>query len=297
MRFDHVAIIGVGLIGGSFALSVRKAGFARKITGWDTPEALEKAISSGVIDHAERSFRAGVECGADLVYLAAPIRGIADFLRTFGERIRADALVTDAGSTKREICAAAREGLRNPERFVGGHPIAGSHHRGVDSADADLFRGAPYAIIADANPSGLFIVTEAARELVDLVKAIGARPVFVTAAEHDHVAARMSHAVQVVSTALAAAAANSGDPNRSARMAGSGFVDMTRLALSSWPVWDDIFRTNADEIAAALREVVVEVDRIREAIESGDSATVARAFRTASEFAASVASGTRSFES
>lgn len=297
MRFNHVAIIGVGLIGGSFALSLRKAGLARKITGWDLPEVLDKARSRGVIDAAEHSFESDVECAADVVYLAAPIRAIMDFLGEHGKRIRADALVTDAGSTKREICAAAGEGLRNPERFVGGHPLAGSHHSGVDSAAADLFRGAPYAIIAESNSSGEFDVTEAARELVDLVKAIGARPVFITAAEHDYVAARMSHAVQVVSTALAGTAARSADPDRSLRMAGSGFVDMTRLARSDWPVWEDICRTNADEIATSLREVVVEIDRIREAIESGDFAAVARAFGTAGRFAASVASGTRSFES
>lgn len=274
------------MIGGSFALAAREAGLARKITGWDTPEALEKAGSRGVIDAVEESFGSGAECCADLVYLAAPIYAISDFLAAHGKQIRAHTLVTDAGSTKREICRAAREGLRSDVRFVGGHPIAGSHHSGVEYAAADTFRDAPYAIIASVDRTGRFEMTSAVNDLVDILKAIGARPVLVTETEHDYIAARVSHAVQIVSTSLAVAAAKSNDREARARVAGSGFVDMIRLAQSDWAIWEGICRTNADEIATALREVVVEVERLREAIESGDFALIGQAFRLAGDFAA-----------
>src|SRR5262245_22173240 len=142
MHFNHVAIVGVGLIGGSFALAVRRAGIAERITGWDRPDCLTKARSIAVIDGTEEAFASGKLSDADLVYLAAPVGAILNFLRTRGSSLKPGAIVTDGGSTKREICRVARESLPREIAFVGGHPMSGSEKTGAEAADADLFRGA-----------------------------------------------------------------------------------------------------------------------------------------------------------
>jgi prephenate dehydrogenase len=111
MRIKHIAIVGVGLIGGSFALAARRAGIAQRITGWDRKEVLGRARARGVIDGIEDAFGSGGVCEADLVYLAAPVGAIVSFLRTRGNSLKTGAIITDAGSTKREICRVAREAL------------------------------------------------------------------------------------------------------------------------------------------------------------------------------------------
>src|SRR4029079_1148307 len=119
MRCKHLAIVGVGLIGGSFAMAMRRAALAERITGWGGQNSLKKALASGVMDGIDYCFDSFEVSTADLVYLAAPIGGIADFLRTRGNLISAGAIVTDAGSTKREICRIAHESLPHGVRFVG----------------------------------------------------------------------------------------------------------------------------------------------------------------------------------
>jgi prephenate dehydrogenase len=270
MRFKHIAIVGVGLIGGSFALAARRAGFADRITGWDSKQVLDQACERGVIDGVEFSFSAGSVSEADLIYLAAPVRAIIEFLHTRGSSLKHGAIITDAGSTKAQICRAAREALPEHVSFVGGHPMAGSHNAGVEYAEADLFRDAPYALVVDeSNDRSIW----AARSIADVVRGIGARPVMLTAEEHDRAVARLSHAPQLLATALACRV-NEAD----LRLAGGGFTEMARLAGSRWSVWEDICRTNADEIASALDEVIGEMEAVRSSISSGDFAAVGAAF-------------------
>jgi prephenate dehydrogenase len=281
MRFKHIAIVGVGLVGGSFALAARRAGLAERITGWDTKPVLDAAQARGVIDRAEDSFGKGGECQADLLYLAAPVGAIMSFLRKRGSSCKAGSIVTDAGSTKREICRVARETLPASVRFVGGHPMAGSHRGGVEQADAGLFRSAPYALIREG---ALDESSEALRLIEDVVRRIGARPVIVTAANHDRTVARVSHAPQLLATALACAVArrrNKADLG----LAGVGFSEMVRLAASRWSIWEDICRTNADEITLALDEVISELEAARASIASGDFEEVGAAFSEANTFA------------
>jgi prephenate dehydrogenase len=270
MRFKHIAIVGVGLIGGSFALAARRAGIADRISGWDSKRVLDQACKRGVIDGVESSFGAGRVSEADLIYLAAPVRAIIEFLRTRGSSLKPGAIVTDAGSTKREVCRAAREALPEHVSFVGGHPMAGSHNAGVEYAEADLFREAPYALVVDESNDGSI---GAARLIADIVHGIGARPVMLTAEEHDRAVARLSHAPQLLATALACRV-NEADLT----LAGGGFTEMARLAASRWSVWEDICRTNADEITSALDEVIGEMEAVRSSISSGDFAAVGAAF-------------------
>jgi prephenate dehydrogenase len=275
MRFKHIAIVGVGLIGGSFALAARREGIAECITGWDREEALDEALARGVIDGVEAAFDSGSVSGADLVYLAAPVGAISSFLRTHGKALKPGAVVTDAGSTKREICRAAREALPGEVAFVGGHPMAGSERTGVEFADADLFRGAAYALITNGRGD-----SDAMRSVTEVVSIIGARPIALTAEEHDRIAARISHVPQMLSTALALVVARTGEAG-TLKLAGSGFVEMTRLAESRWSMWQDICRTNADEIASALDETIAEIEAVRWAISSGDLSGLSEMFDAA----------------
>jgi prephenate dehydrogenase len=282
MQFERVAVIGVGLIGGSFALAIRRERLARKITGWDPKAHLVAALESGLIDDVEESFGKGEICQADLVYLAAPVRAIVEFLRQRGSQIRPGALVTDAGSTKREICQAARDYLPPGVSFVGGHPMAGSHRSGLEFASPDLFQEAPYAIVTRAPLNELEPdLARAARTLAELVRKIGGRPVFTTPEAHDRAVARTSHLPQLVSVALALSVRES-----ALDLAGSGLYQMSRLAASHWPIWEDICRTNADNIATALGEFINNLEEIRRWIESGDFPALGEAFRQANNFVA-----------
>jgi len=284
MRFKQVLIVGVGLIGGSFALAAKRAGIADRIDGWDFKDALEAALARGMIDGVEQGFESGNAIDADLVYLAAPVGAILDFLRTRGGLLKPGAIVTDAGSTKREICQAAIESLPREVHFVGGHPMAGSHKRGVEFASHDLFDGAPYAVVSDeVGDKSNQPHSTALSSIVELVGAIGARPVVLTADQHDRAVARISHAPQLLSTVLALACGERGCKN-AIELAGSGFHDMTRLAESNWSVWEDICRTNSDEITAALAEMIDEASAIRASIASGDFRNLREAFRSANEF-------------
>jgi len=281
MHFKHIAIVGVGVIGGSLALATRRAGIAGRITGWDTEAVLDEARSRGVIDDVEGSFEAAVGCEADLVYLAAPVGAIINFLRTKSSSLKTGAIVTDAGSTKREICRVARETLPSSVNFVGGHPMAGSHKAGVEHADAGLFRGAAYALVAGESGAS---ARDALRLIEEVVRSIGARPVMLTAREHDRVVARVSHVPQLLATALACAVArhqNEADLG----VAGAGFTEMVRLAASRWSMWEDICRTNADEITTALDEVISEMEGSRASIASGDFDGIGVAFNEANQLA------------
>ncbi|HEX5733110.1 MAG TPA: prephenate dehydrogenase/arogenate dehydrogenase family protein [Blastocatellia bacterium] len=281
MRFDRIAIVGLGLIGGSFALAARRAGIARKITGFDTSDAVEYALAHNLIDEVEESFYDGKESKADLVYLATPVRAILDFLQERSRQFKPGAIVTDAGSTKREIFIAARRWLTKEVHFIGGHPMAGSHRTGIEWASADLFLNAPYAVVTDGegdltDPN----YSVALDAFLDVVRAIGSRPVLTTPARHDRLVARVSHSPQLLSTALAVAVAKKGEGRE---LSGTGFAEMTRLAGSSWSVWEDICRTNADEISSALDEVILEIESIRDSLAEGNFSTLARAFDQANE--------------
>lgn len=279
MQFRKVTVVGVGLIGGSFALAVRRAGIAERITGWDRKNVLDQALALGVIDGVDDAFDSARVSEADLLYLAAPVGAIISFLRMKGKLFKAGAIITDAGSTKREICRVAREVLPSEVAFVGGHPMAGSERTGVEFADAELFRGAPYALVACENEN-----SGAVRAITEVVSGIGGMPIALTASEHDRVVARVSHAPQLLATALACAVARRRN-EADLRLAGTGFFEMVRLAASRWSVWEDICRTNSDEITVALDEVIGEMEAARSSITSGDFDSVGAAFDEANSLA------------
>jgi prephenate dehydrogenase len=240
-----VTIAGVGLIGGSFALALRKAGFKGKIIGVSSPETVRVALERHVIDEAMPLADAAGQ--SDLIYLAQPISRILTTLDEIDPHVYPGTLITDAGSTKTEIAARALKRIRRG-RFIGGHPMAGKQSRGVGEADADLFRGRPY------------IITSADIELERWIKRIGARTVIMNPREHDRLVALTSHLPQIISTALASSIAN--EPGAS-RVAGPAAVDLTRLALSPYEIWRDIFATNSEAIDDALAMFIHKLEELR----------------------------------
>ena len=256
---ETVAIFGVGLIGGSFALAIREAGFRGRILGVSSPRTVETALAMGVIDEpATLDSAAG---RADVVYLAQPILAITDTLRGLDERVRPGTLITDVGSTKAYIMSVARQSIRRAV-FVGGHPMAGKETRGVAEADAGLFRGRPYVLTpTDRTHLDLPLVLEF-RTYLDR---IGAKTVLLDADEHDRMAAYVSHMPQMVSTALASVLA---EHPEIAVVAGPAARELTRIASSPYDIWRDILVTNHEQVRAAMDAVIDKLKDLREKLTS-----------------------------
>jgi prephenate dehydrogenase len=267
--WDRVTIIGCGLIGSSFALALKQHGSATLIAGWDSsPVVLDEALRRGIIDEIDESFANGDRSSSDLIYLAMPVTEIIKFLGESGFHIKPGAVVTDAGSTKKEICHTAHTQLGKEIVFIGGHPIAGSHQSGPANARADLFAGAPYVLIRD-NLDG---DSKELRALSNTLAHLGAGVTFMTAAEHDRHVALLSHLPQLLSSALAATVKNTSTP---ISLAGSGYRDMTRLAASTWSMWHDILATNPLPIADALTQLIERLSSVRnELLEQSERRTV-----------------------
>ena len=227
-----VCIAGVGLIGGSFALALRRAGFSGRIIGVSSPASIEIAVHRGVIDQGLPLDKAAA--AADVVYLSTSIGKILETLDFVDAYVRPGTLITDSGSTKAAIASRALEKIRRG-RFVGGHPLTGKETRGVAEADARLFEGRKY-VLTGSDP-----------QLEHWIGRIGARLVALDPEEHDRLVAMTSHLPQLASTALAEVLGT--DPGV-ARVSGPGAVDMTRLAFSPYA---DLVRYSCDQRGADQR--------------------------------------------
>jgi prephenate dehydrogenase len=274
----RIAVLGTGLIGGSFALAARQALPGTRIAGWDKAEVLKRALELGVIDEAASELPQAVN-GAELIYIALPIGLAIERLPEIARHASRDALVTDACSTKRAICTAAEKDFSEGTRFLGGHPMAGSEVSGVDGADASLFRGAKYALIGGVTqPAVGDGPSEQAREQIDrmekldariakfvsLIEAMGARPMWMDATTHDRAAAFVSHLPQLVSVALAGVTREATDQTGlPLTLAGRGLRDALRLAGSPYSVWRDIVMTNTDNLDVALDRLAQAIEHLR----------------------------------
>jgi prephenate dehydrogenase len=251
-RMQVVAIAGTGLIGGSFGLALRAAGFQGEILGISSPSSIEKAIHHGAIDRGATLAEAAGR--ADLLYLAQPVGRILAVIRELPRILGERALVTDVGSTKQIIVDAARKYLP-PGSFIGGHPMAGKESRGVDNAGKDLFRGRTY-VLTPLRPED--IEDARVQDLLEWIRRIGAREVIMGSEEHDYRVAYGSHLPQLASTALAATL------SQTETLTGPGARSTTRLALSAFDIWRDILATNAEPITEALTAYIQELEHIRE---------------------------------
>lgn len=275
MPFQRITILGCGLIGGSFALALKQAGFAGEIVGWGREDALERAQQRGAIDRGVVDLAQAV-ADADLIYLSTPVGAILDLLPQVGQAAKAGALVTDAGSTKVAICARAKEVLPEKVIFLGGHPLTGKETSGIENADADLFVGAKYVVIKEtkeAEEAEEEFGSESVREFLDWLRRVGAEPVVLDAETHDRAVAFTSHLPQLLSTALAAAVADETDRDElPVSLAAGGFRDMVRLASSPYEIWRDICATNSENISRALERLERRLARLRAHLQSPELA-------------------------
>ena len=251
MKKPAVAIVGLGLVGGSLARALTAAGY--RVIGHDRPPVLRQALSARAIAVAARSVPLAV-ADADIVVLAASPRTNRRLLPQVARAARPGATLTDVGSVKRGICGDARR--RGLARFVGGHPMAGREKSGFAASKPDLFDGRRWILTPDAGTAPASL-----RAMRGLVRATGARPVVMSPVEHDRVVAFLSHAPQVVAWALFGAAQSDRAAKRHLDVAGPAFRDMTRLARSPKPLWREILRENETEVAAALNSLVKQLRR------------------------------------
>lgn len=272
------AIVGTGLIGASFGLALRKAGFDGEILGVSSERAIADAVAVGAIDRGVSLAEAA--SAADLILLSQTIGRITDTLRHLDGFVKPDALVTDAGSTKCEIVDAAMQHLTRCQ-FLGGHPMAGKESRGASHASADLFAGQTWVLTPVERGA---LDTPGARGFRQWLSRIGARVAVLDCEEHDRVVAFTSHLPQLASTALAAVLGR-GLTEGQAAIAGSGLRDMSRLALSSYDLWRDILATNSERIDGALATYIQELEHIRENLRTRQ---LQEEFASAKEFAEKV---------
>jgi prephenate dehydrogenase len=263
----RVAVLGVGLIGGSIGLAARRRLHA-EVAGFDPdPQTTGRALDLDALDHAADSVGEAVD-GAEVVFCAAPVATlpalVADAIGTSGS----ETIVTDVGSTKRELIAGLPPQAR--ERFIGGHPLAGAETAGVENARGDLFEGARWYLTPTERSSGL-LYDRLQRAIADL----GARPQAIDAETHDRLMATVSHLPHVIANVLVqqAAAALAEESERLPEV-GPSFRDTTRVAGANPAIWSDIFSTNREAVAREIDSVSERLRGAAELIRSGDAARV-----------------------
>jgi len=274
----RVTILGTGLIGGSFALALRKYATDLHITGWDRPDVTRAGQSSGAFDETSSGDMAPALRTADLIYIALPIGVTLDLLPQLARSAPRHALITDACSTKLRITQAAEELFTDSAGplFLPGHPMAGRELAGFAHADADLFRNAPYALIAESRPESSGATTAIMPErdprisaFLRLIEKIGARPLWLGAQQHDYAVGLASHLPQLVAVALASFLYDRLDENGlPITVAGPGLRDTLRLAGSPYNTWRDIVLTNREVLDASLDLLARRIDDLRERLNS-----------------------------
>jgi prephenate dehydrogenase len=264
---SRVTILGTGLIGGSFALALRKHTQEMRISGWDRPDIAQQARARGVVDESFSGDLAPALRNADLIYIALPIAATLDLLPEIARRAPLHALVTDACSTKLRITQAAAElfpGNSGP-LFLAGHPMAGRELSGLAHADAELFRNTTYALIGASSAQ----TDPRVAAFLKLLEKIGAQPLWLGAQQHDYAVGLVSHLPQLAAVALASFLYDRLDENGlPITLAGPGLRDSLRLAGSPYSTWRDIILTNREVLSAALDLFARRLDDLRERLAS-----------------------------
>ncbi len=260
-----LAVIGVGLIGGSFAAACRKAGIAARVIGAGRrPETLAQAVALGLIDEAVSLEDAAQQ--ADLIFIAAPVGAFESIFRTLAPWLNPAALITDGGSTKQNVIEAARLGLKDRiSQFIPAHPMAGSHEKGPQAANATLYAGR--RVILTPLPENHVQDVERIRAIW---QACGAQVVLLNPAQHDGMVAAVSHLPHWVAALYMQHIISGDDADLKLQTAGSGFRDFTRVAQGSAEMWSDIFLANRDALLHELQGLRQVLDRAEHALESRD---------------------------
>jgi prephenate dehydrogenase len=271
----RIAVLGVGLIGGSIGLAARRR-LEAEVAGFDPdPATLRGAVEREAIDEAGGSVAEAVQ-GAEAVFCAAPVGAlpglVADALRASAD----DAVVTDVGSTKRALLAGLPRDV-DRERFIGGHPLAGAETSGIEHARADLFEGARWYLVPTERASGLLY-----DRLHRMIGELGARPLATDAETHDRIMATVSHLPHVIANVLAAEAIEAlGDASERLPEVGPSFRDTTRVAGANPAIWVDIFASNRDALADGIDAVVERLRRAAALLRAEDARGLAQWHREA----------------
>ena len=284
---NKLVIIGVGLIGGSFALALRKAGRVTHVVGLGrSRENLQRALQRSAIDEIADDLPSALK-HADVVFLAVPVGQTGVIMAQISPYLEPGTIVTDAGSTKQDVVAAARSHLAGHlKNFVPGHPIAGAELSGADAADADLFRN-KNLVLTPLDETGI----EAVKQVTELWQACGAQVSQMSAGQHDNILAAVSHLPHVLAFLLMnhvslGTEENQDDPLRSndpLRFAGSGFRDFTRIAGSSPEMWRDICLANRDALTRQIDAYQNELTTLRGMLVRNDEDALKSVFASARE--------------
>jgi prephenate dehydrogenase len=273
---QQITIIGVGLIGGSFALALKAAGHTAKFVGYGRNEQnLIRAVERGIIDSYSTSLAKAVE-GSDLVLVAAPVGANDAIFEQLAGAVTKDCIVTDAGSVKQSVIAAARRHFDSLSNFVPAHPIAGTEHSGVEAGFASLYQGKRLIVTADAETSA-----EASALVSDLWSQTGAVIETMTPARHDKVFAATSHLPHLLAFSLVETLFRMEQQEELLRYASGGFSDFTRIASSDPVMWKDICLHNSDCILDAVSHLEKGLSELTAAIERKDERAIEHMFRVA----------------
>ncbi|MCA9236723.1 MAG: prephenate dehydrogenase/arogenate dehydrogenase family protein [Planctomycetales bacterium] len=276
--FDRVAIVGVGLIGGSVGLALRERGLAGEVVGVGRRQAsVDRALAVEAVDHGTTRFVEGVS-DADMVIVATPVAGIVDVIRS-AAFFAPKAALTDAGSTKAEICRELREPISpdmpqlrpGPSRFIGSHPLAGDHRTGPEFARADLFVGRTVVVTPEDDTAPGLV-----DKVTSLWESLGAEVVLLAPEDHDRAIASTSHLPHLVAAALASAT-----PEDWLQLAATGWSDTTRVAAGDVELWTQIFSQNRAAVLEALRRFEHRLAALATAIETDDRPTLAEQLQDA----------------
>lgn len=276
-KIRKLAVLGVGLIGGSFASALKQAGAVERVVGFGrNPERLKQALTRGVVDEIESSVAAAVG-EADLVLLATPVAQAAKLFAEIAPALTKHALISDVGSTKRDVITAARSVLGPAfTRFVPGHPIAGAESSGVGAARADLFHGRQVVLTPEAETSAA-----ALERIREIWQTCGAEVSVLDAKTHDEIFASVSHLPHMLAFALVALLAERENAAQLFSFCGSGFRDFTRIAGSSPEMWRDIALANRDALARELAAYRSALDTLGQLIAAGDGVAIEQLFARA----------------
>lgn len=277
--FRKVVIFGVGLIGGSFSLALRKAGAVTEVVGFGRSAAtLNEAKQLGILDRIGSDVAHEV-CDADIVLVATPVAQMADIFKRIAPYLGVNTLITDGGSTKGDVVAAARANLGNKlSQFIPAHPIAGGEKSGASAALANLYQGK--RVVLTPMPENAKDVVARIRKAWEIC---GAHVSELTAEQHDTVFAAVSHLPHLLSFALVHDLAKRDNKDQLLSFAASGFRDFTRIAASSPEMWRDICMANRDALMVELQQYAAELYVLHQALESNDAAKLEEIFSLARE--------------
>lgn len=279
MRWNKITLVGVGLLGGSLGLAVKRRRLAREVAGFVRRKAsLKDCEKAGAVDYATTDLLAAVS-GADLVVLCTPLAQMQPLVKQLLPALKRGAIVTDVGSVKASVVGELESLVAKAgAHFIGSHPMAGAEKTGVLSACADLFECAMCVVTPSRKTKAA-----ALRKVEQLWKSVGGRLMRLTPEAHDALVGRASHLPHVVAAAMASVVLDPRRPKQQAALCATGFRDTTRIASGSPEMWRDIAIANRKELRSSLDEFVRELQRLQSVLRRGKPEEISRFFETAKQ--------------